>query len=69
MRIPPLIRHEPCKSWLCRPLLILMCFDSGGGKWWVRQGSNLRPIGYEPTALTTELRTTSKATYSGLVDF
>ena len=23
---------------------------------WARQGSNLRPIGYEPTALTTELR-------------
>ena len=27
-----------------------------GEKWWARQGSNLRPIGYEPSALTTELR-------------
>ena len=24
--------------------------------WWGRLGSNQRPIGYEPTALTTELR-------------
>jgi hypothetical protein len=27
-----------------------------GGKWWTRRGSNLRPSGYEPRALTTELR-------------
>jgi hypothetical protein len=25
-------------------------------KWWARLGLNQRPIGYEPTALTTELR-------------
>ena len=24
--------------------------------WWARQDSNLRPIGYEPTALTAELQ-------------
>ena len=27
-----------------------------GGKWWARRESNPRPIGYEPTALTPELR-------------
>jgi hypothetical protein len=29
----------------------------GGTAWWVRQDSNLQPDGYEPSALTIELRT------------
>jgi hypothetical protein len=29
---------------------------SAGCRWWARQGSNLRPTGYEPAALTAELR-------------
>ena len=29
----------------------------GGRKWWVLQDSNLQPTGYEPAALTIELRT------------
>ena len=28
-------------------------------KWWARQGSNLRPIGYEPTALPLSYRPTN----------
>ncbi len=27
-----------------------------GGNWWARQDSNLQPDGYEPPALTIELR-------------
>jgi hypothetical protein len=32
------------------------CLTLGDFYWWARQGSNLRPTGYEPVALTTELR-------------
>ena len=37
---------------------------------WARQGSNLRPIGYEPTALTTELRAPVLQTDKlGIIDY
>ncbi len=29
----------------------VLSIASSGSPWWARQGSNLRPIGYEPTAL------------------
>ena len=32
--------------------------------WWARLGSNQGPIGYEPTALTTELRARRKIPFS-----
>lgn len=35
-----------------------------GVQWWARQDSNLRPIDYESTALTTELRARLPRTWS-----
>ena len=33
--------------------------------WWARQGSNLRPIGYEPTALPLSYRPSLFRLYTG----
>ena len=33
------------------------------GQWWARQGSNLRPIGYEPTALPLSYRPGAQSSY------
>lgn len=35
--------------------------------WWARRDSNPRPIGYEPTALTTELRALQHILTLGIV--
>lgn len=35
--------------------------------WWARRDSNPRPIGYEPTALTTELRALQHILMLGIV--
>ena len=35
---------------------VLYMLPCVAGQWWARQGSNLRPIGYEPTALPLSYR-------------
>ena len=41
-------------------LYLLPCV---AGQWWARQGSNLRPIGYEPTALPLSYRPGVQSAY------
>ena len=44
--------HEPGAIARCLDANAILEFE-----WWVRQDSNLEPDGYEPSALTIELRT------------
>ena len=42
----------------------LVIVEKPQGQKWARQVSNLRPSGYEPPALTTELRAPSEGDYN-----